>query len=466
MSVFRSVEGELKILERLGEFIFPVELWMLNDSVNRNNWKFVNLEEHRAQWAGVPILVAYVNGGRTVGSGHNQRTKIDENGNEYQSFTEATAERIVGAISENPDDIRLESRDGYTWVVGRGFLWAWYARELVDKIAEDARQGRTMSVSIEALVTQSRMEDGYEVEEQYKPLGVTILGDRVQPAVVDAHIAMLNAMQDEFAELKLRAASYIEHPERAGETKPQKSDSKGVDTRMRLSKQQLRELQGKFGEYDVKAGAQTESGYVIGLATKSGATAVYRMASLDETVCAEKIEKAASKVCWCADGCDELEAETCDMCEDMAQNAKNAADEAECAKRELAEAKETIRQMEAFENARRLSAAKKTASDTLAKFNANRENKVEEKVLEALNAEIDAGRFTACEDENHAWIGDKTVEEKVLSLCASAVMEMDKKSAKARADANRSTYVWERLASGTEDDGSIDALLARKGIKG
>ena len=97
MSEFRTVEGELKIMERTGDFIFPVELWMLNDSVNRNNWKFINLEEHRTQWAGVPILVAYVNGGRTVGSGHNQRTKVDGEGNEYQSFTDATAERICGA---------------------------------------------------------------------------------------------------------------------------------------------------------------------------------------------------------------------------------------------------------------------------------------------------------------------------------------------------------------------------------
>jgi hypothetical protein len=53
------------------------------------------------------------------------------------------------------------------------------------------------------------------------------------------------------------------------------------------------------------------------------------------------------------------------------------------------------------------------------------------------------------------------VEEKVLSLCAAAVMEMDKASAKSAKDA----YVWEKFASGEVDDGSVDALLARKGIK-
>ena len=63
------------------------------------------------------------------------------------------------------------------------------------------------------------------------------------------------------------------------------------------------------------------------------------------------------------------------------------------------------------------------------------------------------------------YLGDKTVEEKVLSLCAAAVMEMDKKFAAARAAENKNTYVWEKLASGEADDGTVEALLARKGIK-
>lgn len=463
MNEFRSVDGELKLLERQGDFIFPVELWMLNDSVNRNNWKFINLEEHRTLWAGVPILVAYVNGGRTVGSGHNQKTKVDANGEEYQSFTEATAERIVGAISENPNDIRLESRDGYTWVVGRGFLWAWYARELVDKIAEDARQGRTMSVSIEALVTQSRMEDGYEVEERYKPLGVTVLGDRVQPAVVDAHIAMLNAMQDEFKELKLRAASYIDDPESAkAKSKPQKSMRKGVETRMRLSKQQLRELQAKFGEYTVLAAEQTDAGVVVCLMGKSGETAIYKMASADESVVLDRVQIVNAQAHFCAEGCEDVLVDACDLIETMSAKCADLSAKLETAQKNLNAANATVEQMVNAENARRLSAAKKMAKDTLAAFNANRENKVSDDAIKALCADIESGKFTACEDENHAWTGDKAVEEKVLSLCATAVMEMDKASAKA----SRSTYVWERLASGVEDDGSVEALLARKGIKG
>ena len=462
MDEFRSVQGELKVLERNGEFLFPVELWMLNDSVNRNNWKFVNLEEHRALWAGVPILVAYVNGGKTTGDGHNQTTRRTKDGEPYQSFTDATAERIVGAISENPDDIRVEFRDGYNWIVGRGYLWAWYARELVDKITEDAQQGRTMSVSIEALVTQSRMEDGYEVEESYKPLGVTVLGDKVEPAVVDAHIAMLNAMQDEFAELKLRAASYIDNPESAeNSNKPQKSVRKEVETRMRLSKKQLRELQSKFGEYTVLAAEQNDTGVVVCLMGKSGETAIYKMESIDESVVLDRVQPVNVQAHFCAEGCDDVLVDACDLIETMSANIVEMSAKLETAEKNLSAANATVEQMVNAENARRLSAAKKMATDTLAKFNENRENKVSEDAIKALCADIDSGKFTACEDENHAWVGDKTVEEKVLSVCATAVMEMDKATAKA----SRTTYVWERMASNGEDDGSVEALLARKGIK-
>lgn len=457
MPNYRQIDGELKMLQREGEFIFPVELWLLNDQLTHNGWRFVNLSEHREAWAGVPILTAYVNGGNTIGSGHNQETKRDKNGEEYQSFTASTAERIVGALSDNPEDIRIEERDGAQWVVGKGFLWAWYAHELVMQIASDAEQGRTMSVSIEALVSEAHMEGDVEVETAYTPLGVTVLGHGVAPAVDDAHIAMLSEIGSELKELKLRAASYIESAQ-----KPQNNpNNKGVSKRMRLSKQQVKDLQAKFSGYTVLAAEQTDKGIVICLMSAAGRTAVYKMESLEETVYAEKIQPVNAQVHFCAEDEEDVCVDACDMVDAMSAECAAATDRAECAEKSLSAAQETIKQMEAAENARRLSAAKAAATETLSAFNANREDKVSEDAIKALSAEIEAGRFTACEDENHAWIGDKTVQEKVLSICAAAVMEMDK----AKAKTAKESYIWQKLASGEADDGSVDALLARKGIK-
>lgn len=458
MSVCRAIDGELKLLQQESEFIFPVELWLLNDQLTKNGWRFTNLAEYREKWAGIPILTAYVNGGRTVGDGHNQTTRTDDDGNYYQSFTDATAERIVGAMSDDPDDIRIEERDGAQWVVGKGFLWAWYAHELVVQIADDARQGRSMSVSIEALVTEGYMEDGVEVETAYDPLGVTVLGHGVAPAVDDAHIAMLAEIGSELKELKLRAASYQQKPD--AEEKPQNNQpqEERVKKRMRLSKQQLRELQAKFSDHTVLAAEQNDTGVIVCLMSKDGQTAVYRMESIDETVVPERIASVNVQAHFCADGCEDVLVDACDMVETV--NAENAALNARLAAAEtsLGEANATIEKMVNAENARRLSAAQKAAADTLEKFNANREDKIDVKVLENLNKDIEAGKFTALTDENGAWTGETAVEEKVLSLCASAVMEQDKRNAENAAK----PMSWGSVKQASAAPGTVGELFAAK----
>lgn len=459
MPEYRSIQGEIKLLENKNDFLFPIEIWMLNDKVNRNNWKFVNLAEHKDQWAGVPILVAYVNGGRTAGDGHNQTTRYDKNGEAYQSFTDATAERICGSLSDDADDIRLEERDGALWTVGRGTLWAWYSHELCTQIADWAEQGQTMSVSIEALVTDSYMDGDVEVETSYIPLGVTLLGAGVAPAVPDAHIAMLSEIKDEFNELKLRAASYLEHSD--AEAKPQNNpNDKGVKQHMRLSKQQVRELQPKFADHTVLAAEQKENGnVVVCLMSAAGQTAVYVMAALDESIVPERIISMNAQVHFCADGEEDVCVDACEITEASANAAASAENRAECAEKELAAAKDTIAKMEAAENARRLAAAKSVATATLDAFNANREDKVDVKVLEALTKDIEAGKFTACADENGAWTGDAMVAKEVKALCADAVMELDKAAAK-RSEQRQMT--WGSVKQASAAPGTIGELFASK----
>lgn len=456
MPEYRQIDGELKLLQSDNEFMFPVELWLLNDKVNRNNWQFINLEAHREKWAGVPILCAYVNGGRTTGDGHNQTTKVDSNGEEYQSFTAATAERIVGALSDDPNDIRLEERDGAMWTVGRGALWAWYSHELCTQIADWARQGRSMSVSIEALVTDSRKEGDTEVEISYIPLGVTCLGAGVAPAVEDAHIAMLSEIGSELKELKLRAASY---QNQSSAEKPQNNPkTKGVKNRMRLSKQQLRELAAKFTGYTVLAAEQGENGTTVCLMSAEGQTAVYKLGSLDEVVVPERIAVINAQTHFCAEGEEDICVDACDMMEVMGETVREASANAERFEKALNTANETIAKMEAAENARRLSAARKMATDTLTAFNANREDKIDVKALEALNKDIDAGKFTALADENGSWIGEDAVKEKVLSLCAAAVMELDKKHAESAAK----PMSWGNVKQASATPGTIGELFASK----
>lgn len=455
---YRSIEGELKLLQRDSEFIFPVELWMLNDQLTKNGWRFTNLAEHREQWAGVPILTAYVNGGRVVGDGHNQTTRTDQDGKPYQSFTDSTAERIVGAISDDPNDVRIAERDGAQWVVGKGFLWAWYAHELCLQIANDAEQGRSMSVSIEALVTDGYMDGEVEVETAYTPLGVTVLGHGVAPAVDEAHIAMLTEIGSELKELKLRAASYLNHTD--AEKKPQENPTtKGVISTMRLSKQQIKKLQSKFTDHKLLAAEQYEDGSIlVCMMAANGSAATYTMASIDESIVPERIEAVNAQVHFCAgEGKEDVCVDASDMTECAAEGAKECRDRAECAEKELKECQETIEKMVAAENSRRLSAAKAKADSTLEAFNANREAKVDAKCLEALHKDIEDGKFTALCDESGAWIGERAVEKEVKALCADAVMEFDKKAA-----THTEAMTWGSVKQASATPGTIGEFLASK----
>lgn len=455
---YRSFSGEIKLLEKKGEFLFSTEIWLLNDKVNRNNWRYTDMAGNMAQFAGTPVLVAYVNNGRTVGDGHNMRIETDPvTGEQTASFLEATAERIVGAISEDINDIRLEVRDGNTWIVAKASLWRWYAKELVEKIERDAKQGRSMSISIETLVIKSHMEGDVEVEDEYKILGTTILGDHVMPAVADAHIAAL-AAKEGFQELKIRAASYIQGAGEPANTKPQ-NVKKGLNTLNIFNKPQLEKLQERFSGYVVLSACRDDHGVHVALRNDKWELFSYDMENEADTVAPEKINSCAASVTF-GNGCtvDAFEMASAVVSE---LNRANAALDA--ANKTITERDGTIESMRKAENARRLSAAKDKASSTLAAFNAARADKIAEDVLTKINADIDAGIYTNSVDANGVWNGDTAVENAVYAVCARKIQEMDADAQKRSA----TTQVWNRGADGgaQHDNGTVEALLAKKGIR-
>ena len=194
-----KMTGELKVLQRINEYEFAVEIWVMRSGVNRNRWDYRNVEENYRTFAGQPILTAYVAG--QVGDGHNSHTALDPvTGELYNSYTGPTDERIVGTISENPDDISLQERDGETWIVAKGRIWRVYAPELVDKIV---RTG-TMEVSAETNVLEEYENGDIEVFTRWDGIGVTILGDAVAPAIPGANIKALADLRDTFVIAFLR----------------------------------------------------------------------------------------------------------------------------------------------------------------------------------------------------------------------------------------------------------------------
>lgn len=449
MEEIRTLSGKIKLLQRKGEYLYPVELWMLNDLVNRNDWRYENVAESRGKFVGVPILTAYVNG--RVGDGHNFQMDRDAEGNPAPSFTGPTDERIVGALSDDVNDIRIEKTDGATWVVGIGNIFAWYAKELVEKLGEYAEQGREIPVSIETLVSKSRMDGKVEIEEEYMVLGVTILGDHVTPAVAGARIAALNSMEDQFRELKMRAASYAEQ---------NKTFEKGLKKSMSVyTKKQLDALQEKFSaEWHVLAAVEDETGVHVALRNDNYDFARYDMKTAGEDVAEKNIVTCAATL----DIGIGTNVDITPILDELNAKAARLNSELEAEKQTVAERDNQIKAMTEIENKRRVQAAKETAKRTLEGFNANRAEKIAEAALSEICSAIECGTYTAMTDKDGLWCGEKAVEDAVFAVCARKVQEADK----AAAERNRSTFAYEKFHdSQSKDAGDVNGLLSKKGIR-
>lgn len=476
----RNFTGQLKVLESNNRFILPVEIKALNSLPNRNNWQYVNLAQHLKDFSNIPILTAYLMNGAVVGDGHNYNEKRDPaTGEKYVSFTSADAERIVGWVGDNA--ARLEMIDGVEWVVLTSNLWQWYSRELCEKIA---RQG-SMEVSIETLVTKEHMEGDIAVEEEYIILGVTVLGDDVAPAVEGADISIrsqrhLSEIRDAMKEEILKAASYIE--DNSEEIVQEKII---LNERMRFnmtyfSRKQCAELSKRFDGYTVIVAGQDDKGIHVAMLSDNGDFARYDMNSVDETIAVERIRVCDGTVTFdcdnaCGDNCDNAE-ENCDnalsvgLSEAMeAMNsvltkANEARDRVEAelqkANDSLTAAMGTIADMRNAENARRVLSAKAVAKRTLSAWNATSAFEIPDSMLDAVNKDIDGGMYTERVNAEGAWIGEADVEQRVKALCA----DEQQKHNQANAEKNKTTFIWENLP-GDSDDGSVAALLKRKGIR-
>lgn len=401
----QSFMGSLRLLEKQNDYLYRVELALLNDQVNRNNWRYENLESHRALFAGTPILCAFV--GDRVGDGHNFEVRRDENGKEYASFLSPTAERIVGSLSDDPADIRLAVRNGHKWIIGTGSLWAWYAPELVAKIAQ---QGRGMAVSIETEILKQRMEGKTEVFEKYVVLGTTILGDGVMPAVAGASIQELRGMESEITQLKIKAASYQPH------TPPvrKKCEEKGVKQKEMKDRKQTalpKELEG----YRILA--KSEDGKHMCMLAKDGAVHGYYACAEDEKNGMQQIRVSA--MTEFEDG------------ETVAVDVEAALKTLSAEITELSgKLEEANRKMNAFHEAARESrmlALKNAMQEKLNEINEmrlkeNKETLNEDVMTSALESIRD---YDVCETEEEQQKQEKEAVNCLMAKCMQAIIDMD-----------------------------------------
>lgn len=436
-----SATGTLRILSDVVGWKQKVELWLLNSKVNRNNWKYINLEQHKDLFAETPILVAYV--GDKIGDGHNFEEIKNADGSVTASFMASTAERIVGYF-KSANDIRIEEKDGQKWIVGVGYIWKWYAQELVKKLKRQGLEG--MSVSIETLIDEMYTEGTTEVFTKYQVLGTTVLGDDVSPAVESANIRALSAIgRKEVRELTLRVAS---ENERSPKNNPQTKTRKGETKTMKL-----KELQPKFNGFTViavdgeKVALLSDKGvphlstakkdgddYIIGTKDEVRANATFSDGENSFDISVEAlVDPYLTR-------CSELEAQL------SKANAANTAKD------------EIITKMQNTEKARRKNAVKDAIKNRINQINANSDDKIEEDACNTLLTDEKVDEYACMEDKDGNFCGDVAACKDVDSICMNRRIENNRM----KANASKSRFAWEADGAGAsnKDDG-IEATVSR-----
>lgn len=440
--------GTLRVLQQDNDLNWDVQIEIMRSGLNENGWDFRNIGRYANTFRGTPILCAYLPGGR-IGDGHNMREQRGLDGKVHYSFTDGTAERIVGMIYDTEDAVWTEERGGELWAIARGKLWRFYNPELVDKIA---RQGR-MSVSAETNVTKAHKEDDREVYSQWYGLGVTILGDGVAPAVPGANIKALEAIQGKFKEMQLRAASY--HP-----NKPQ-DDNKGVKTLNGMSNTPLlKKMQEKFKDYRILN--MTENGDHLLMLNAAGLPCTYISKADDhDVVIPERIEFATLSASFKFSDDAELDVDVMGLLAASVEESAKRAEAAETKCSNLAAENERlntqVKAMNEAEEKRRIKEAKNAVESAV---NEAKECGIDipEDMCKGMMDAVEAGCYNSEYDKDGNWIGAEKAKDEVMSKVGALAIQ----AAMVKKQSQEKHYAWEaRFAGNDGGDNSLEGAIAR-----
>ena len=443
--------GSVKLLERLNKYEFLVEIRVMREGLNNNKWDYRNLREHYKTFLGQPILIAYV--GKKVGDGHNMRTVRLPDGSVEYTFMDGTAERIIGTLSEKEEDIRLEESDGNLWMIAKGRIFAFYAREAVEKIIDTG----SMDVSAETeIFNAEEAENGVEIFTDWAGLGVTILGDDVPPAIPGARIKAMS-VNDDVRDMKLCCASLLSKED---ESPKGNKTEKGVKHDM--NKREYARLQKQFAGYTV-LGATEDGLNVCLLSEKDGAAVGYRFADEADKngIVPERIANMVVNCQFVFDENNSVEIELGQITDVLVSKLVAANSTIEEKDQKIADLEAKVKEMEANELTRRMNDAKKAVLARLDALNKDREERCaySKKLAEEVCAKCEKGCFNEAMNEKGEWCGDQLAVMELEAACAREQEKMDKEAA----EKAKKAVSWNSInLDGKPDaaDNDTDALLA------
>ena len=422
-----SFLGELRMLAETQDWYQKVELWLLNDITTRNNWRYEYLDEHKKLFAGTPLLVAYI--GNKVGDGHNFDEIRNADGSITASFMSATAERVVGYFRDE-SDIRIENKNGQKWIVGTGYIWKWYAQELVAKIKKQGLEG--MPISIETLIDEMYMDGSTEVYTKWQVLGTTILGLNVTPAVADANIRALSALgSKEVREMTLRVASAQQEQAKQENKNPQnKKNQKGVTNTMKV-----KDLESKFPNFTVLA----VNGKNVALLSDKGTPFISTAEKNGEDIAVGLTTEIAANA-YFGKGDDSVEVSVDVITEKLNAEIATLKADLEKSNNEKSTAMNALEAMQKAEKARRMSAVREAIKKHLAEIKNGTDADIAYNECDDLMTDEKLAEYAECEDKDGAFCGEERACKDVDARCMGKILEVSK----AKQNSQKNKFFWEK----------------------
>lgn len=164
--------------------LIPVDIKVMHNGLNLNNSTFFDeaIENAKESLKNKPIL-GYIK--KTDGSdekdfsGHEIEISFGDEGLKVTYL-----ERPLGTVPETNNYVILEE-EGKKFVFCRGYLWKEYLNSGYEILKDNPKKSVSMEIAVDDYDIN---EDGSINITKYRYLGITILGDDVQPAMIGAEL--------------------------------------------------------------------------------------------------------------------------------------------------------------------------------------------------------------------------------------------------------------------------------------
>lgn len=204
---FELSPQNLRIKNVLRNDFVAIDVYAISDIYpNRNNSHFTanSLRDAVPTFYNKPALGAF-NVQKNDFKAHEMELKWDnELQQDYFDFTNGRCEVPLGVI-RSEDTVEIVELDGQTWVHFTCVLWAKYCYRQVKRLLKDNRK----KISVEVEVLESHVdENGVEVIDKFTFDGFSLLGEDVVEAIPNAHLTILDKVNDAFYQKQEKCLSF------------------------------------------------------------------------------------------------------------------------------------------------------------------------------------------------------------------------------------------------------------------